>query len=82
MDNVVEVNYSRTGTSSNTDASGMREMQSKAYQVRAKQYLLIKAPPSSGKSRAMMFIALDKLAHQGIRKVVIAVPEKDYRTFF
>ncbi|MCF0186176.1 MAG: DEAD/DEAH box helicase family protein, partial [Bacteroidaceae bacterium] len=31
---------------------------------------------ASGKSRALMFIALDKLRNQGIRKVVVAVPEK------
>ena len=55
---------------------GMREMQALAYQHRDKRFLLIKAPPASGKSRALMYIALDKLAHQGIRKVVVAVPEK------
>ena len=54
----------------------MREMQAKAYEARNQKYLLIKAPPASGKSRALMFIALDKLEHQGIKKVVVAVPEK------
>lgn len=34
------------------------------------------APPASGKSRTMMFVALDKLARQGIKKVVVTVPEK------
>ncbi len=37
---------------------------------------MIKAPPASGKSRALMFIALDKLTNQGIKRVVVAVPEK------
>lgn len=60
----------------NTDELGMREMQAKAYQYRDKRFLLIKAPPASGKSRALMFIALDKLVNQGIKKVVVAVPEK------
>ena len=55
---------------------GMREMQALAYEHRQKRFLLIKAPPASGKSRALMYIALDKLAHQGIKKVVVAVPEK------
>ncbi|MEO6541780.1 MAG: DEAD/DEAH box helicase, partial [Ferruginibacter sp.] len=55
---------------------GMREMQEKAYAARTAQYLLIKAPPASGKSRALMFIALDKLQNQGINKVIVAVPEK------
>lgn len=54
----------------------MREMQEKVYQARDAQYLLIKAPPASGKSRALMFIALDKLVHQDLKKVIVAVPEK------
>ncbi|MGM9760411.1 MAG: DEAD/DEAH box helicase, partial [Parabacteroides sp.] len=58
------------------DALGMREMQAKAYAARDKRFLLIKAPPASGKSRALMFIALDKLEHQGLKRVVVAVPEK------
>lgn len=71
----INVNYRQTGTSSSTDALGMREMQAKAYEARDKRFLLIKAPPASGKSRALMFIALDKLEHQGLKKVVVAVPE-------
>ena len=55
---------------------GMREMQALAYEARDKRFLLIKAPPASGKSRALMYIALDKLRNQGIKKVVVAVPEK------
>ena len=37
----------------------MRAMQELAYEKRGEQYLLIKSPPASGKSRALMFIALD-----------------------
>uniref|UniRef100_UPI00334022E5 DEAD/DEAH box helicase n=1 Tax=Prochlorothrix hollandica TaxID=1223 RepID=UPI00334022E5 len=40
------------------------------------QYLLIKSPPASGKSRALMFIALDKLENQGLRQAIVVVPEK------
>lgn len=76
MENLVNINYAQTGASSNVDELGMREMQRIAYAQRHRQYLLVKAPPASGKSRAMMFIALDKLANQGIRKVIVAVPEK------
>lgn len=72
----VDIHYAQSGSSSATDALGMREMQAQAYEHRTERFLLIKAPPASGKSRALMFIALDKLAHQGIRKVVVAVPEK------
>lgn len=75
MKNIVEVNYSSTGESTKTDAMGMRQMQARAYAKRDTQYLLLKAPPASGKSRALMFLALHKLAHQGIRKVIVAVPE-------
>lgn len=75
MKNIVEVNYSSTGASTKTDAMGMRQMQSRAYAKRDAQYLLLKAPPASGKSRALMFLALYKLRYQGIRKVIVAVPE-------
>lgn len=76
MTDIVNVNYGQTGKSSKINSLGMREMQEKAYQARDAQYLLLKAPPASGKSRALMFIALDKLMHQGIKKVIVAVPEK------
>lgn len=76
MPDIVHVNYAQTGQSSNTNPLGMREMQEKAYQARDAQYLLLKAPPASGKSRALMFIALDKLINQGLKKVIVAVPEK------
>ncbi|MCB1444081.1 MAG: DEAD/DEAH box helicase, partial [Methyloceanibacter sp.] len=36
----------------------------------------IKSPPASGKSRALMFIALDKLQNQGIKQAIIVVPER------
>ena len=74
--NIVEIRYQQTGSASATNELGMREMQAKAYEVRDKRFLLIKAPPASGKSRALMFIALDKLEHQGLKRVVVAVPEK------
>ena len=54
----------------------MREMQEGAYEKRGEQYLLIKSPPASGKSRALMFVALDKLANQGLKQAVVVVPEK------
>lgn len=76
MENFVNINYAQTGASSNVDELGMREMQRIAYSQRHRKYLLVKAPPACGKSRAMMFIALDKLANQGIKKVIVAVPEK------
>ena len=62
--NIVDIRYQQTGSSSATNELGMREMQVKAYEARGKRFLLIKAPLASGKSRALMFIALDKLEHQ------------------
>lgn len=74
--NTIDVSYGRTGNSVNTNDLGMREMQARAWEERTAQYLLIKAPPASGKSRALMFIALDKLFNQGRRKAIVAVPER------
>ena len=72
----VSVNYARTGRTIRSNELGMRPMQERAWEKRGEQYLLIKSPPASGKSRALMFIALDKLANQGVRQAVIVVPEK------
>ncbi len=76
MPNIVEVNYAQTGKSININKMGMREMQERAYSCRDAQYLLLKAPPASGKSRALMFISLDKIHKQGLKKVIVTVPEK------
>lgn len=76
MPNLVDVTYAQTGKSLSTNPLGMREMQERAYEVRDSQYILLKAPPASGKSRALMFLGLDKLYNQGVRKVIVAVPER------
>ncbi|WP_408929342.1 DEAD/DEAH box helicase [Corynebacterium marquesiae] len=75
-ENLVNVEYAQAGTSVSTDALGMREMQRRVYEKRDSEYLLIKAPPASGKSRALMFVGLDKLFNQGRKKVIVAVPER------
>lgn len=72
----MEFKYAQSGASSNTNDMGMRAMQSRAYEGRNSQYLLLKAPPASGKSRALMFLALDKLHNQGVKKAIVAVPER------
>jgi hypothetical protein len=74
--NVVKVNYARNGRSVKNNDLGMREMQIRVYEARENQYLLIKAPPASGKSRALMFVALDKMNIQGLQKTIVAVPER------
>lgn len=76
FENIVDVTYSQDRSSINTNELGMREIQARVYEQRAAQYLLVKAPPASGKSRALMFVALDKLYNQGIKKVIVAVPER------
>jgi superfamily II DNA or RNA helicase len=82
MPDLVHVTYQQTGKSKSTNEFGMREMQERAFEARTAQYLLIKAPPASGKSRALMFIGLDKLINQGIKKVIVAVPEKSIGSSF
>ena len=72
---LIRVEYAQNGKSKKTNELGMREMQARAYEARDKQYLLLKAPPASGKSRALMFLSLDKLINQGVRKAIVAVPE-------
>lgn len=78
----VSVSYARNGSSTKANALGMRPMQERAYEKRGEQYLLIKSPPASGKSRALMFIALDKLRNQGLRQALIVVPEKSIGASF
>lgn len=82
MPNIVEVNYHQTGQSTQTNSMGMRDMQARAYEARHAQYLLLKAPPASVKSRALMFLGLDKLIYQGIKKVIVAVPERSIGSSF
>ena len=74
MHNFVDVTYQQTGKSLDTDSLGIREMQRRVFEERNAQYLLLKAPPASGKSRALMFLGLDKLFNQGLKKVIVAVP--------
>jgi superfamily II DNA or RNA helicase len=78
----VSVTYARNGSSTRANALGMRPMQERAYEKRGEQYLLIKSPPASGKSRALMFIALDKLHNQGLRQAIIVVPERSIGASF
>ena len=53
MPNIVNVQYQKTGQSTQTNSLGMREMQERAFESRDAQYLLLKSPPASGKSRAL-----------------------------
>ncbi len=76
MPDIVTIKYKQTGESVKNTSTGMRPMAARAFEERNSQYLLIKAPPASGKSRALMFIALDKIYKQGLKKVIVAVPER------
>lgn len=78
----VSVTYAQTGASTKSNELGMRAMQERAYEKRGEQYLLIKSPPASGKSRALMFIALDKLHNQDLAQAIITVPEKSIGSSF
>ncbi|WP_297490365.1 DEAD/DEAH box helicase [Acidocella sp.] len=78
----VSVQYAHNGSSTKANELGMRPMQERAYEKRGEQYLLIKSPPASGKSRALMFVALDKLHNQGVRQAIIVVPERSIGASF
>lgn len=78
----VSVTYARNGASTKANILGMRPMQERAYEKRGEQYLLIKSPPASGKSRALMFVALDKLTNQGLKQAIIVVPERSIGASF
>ncbi len=72
----ISVSYAGNARSARSNELGMRPMQERAWEKRGEQYLLIKSPPASGKSRALMFVALDKLANQGLRQAIVVVPER------
>ena len=78
----VSVSYASNGSSTSSNALGMRPMQERVYERRGEQYLLIKSPPASGKSRALMFVALDKLKNQGLKQAIIVVPERSIGSSF
>lgn len=78
----VSFKTAHTGASAKSDELGMRPMQARAYEKRGEQYLLIKSPPASGKSRALMFVALDKLTNQGVKQAIICVPERSIGASF
>ena len=78
----VSVNIAQTGASTKSNELGMRAMQERAYEHRGEQYLLIKSPPASGKSRALMFVALDKLQNQGVKQAIVVVPERSIGSSF
>ncbi|BDT74036.1 hypothetical protein os4_35890 (plasmid) [Comamonadaceae bacterium OS-4] len=78
----VSIKTARTGANNKANELGMRTMQERAYAKRGEQYLLIKSPPASGKSRALMFIALDKLHNQGLKQAVVVVPERSIGSSF
>ncbi len=82
MTDFVKVTYAQTGASQSIDKLGMRAMQARAFGERNSQFLLVKAPPASGKSRALMFIALDKILNQGVKKAIVAVPERSIGSSF
>lgn len=76
VENIIHVEYQATGKTTRVNAMGMREMQERAYAANMSQYILLKAPPASGKSRALMFIGLEKLKNSQVSKIIVAVPER------
>lgn len=82
MNNLFRTEYECNGSSVATDELGMREMQRRVFSKSSSQYLLVKAPPASGKSRALMFVALEKLRTHQVSKVVVAVPDRSIAKSF
>lgn len=82
MNNLFSTTYACNQSSVSTNDMGMREMQVRVYEKFASQYLLVKAPPASGKSRALMFVALEKLRQGLVKKVIVAVPERSIAKSF
>jgi len=80
--NLVDIEYAQTGDSVSTNNMGMREMQQRVYEQRNSRHILIKAPPASGKSRALMFVGLDKLFNQDRKKIIVSVPERSIGASF
>lgn len=78
----IEARYSASGESTKTDSLGMRPMQSRVFSLSAEQYILLKSPPASGKSRALMFTALEKLKQSQVKRVVVSVPERTIGSSF
>jgi len=78
----ITLNYDGTGASKATDGFGMRAMQVRVWDKRDAQHLLVKSPPASGKSRAAMFLGLEKLRTRDVDRVVIAVPERSIGASF
>lgn len=78
----ISVDYSGDGRSTASNDMGMRPMQQRVWNFRGEQYLLLKSPPASGKSRALMFVALDKLHRQKLKQAIVVVPEKSIGASF
>ncbi len=78
----VSISYAANGRSTATNHFGMRPMQERVYEHRGDQYLLIKSPPASGKSRALKYVALDKLENQDIKQAIVIVPERSIGASF
>lgn len=78
----VSIATGHTGRSTHVNELGMRPMQAEVFKYRGEQFLLIKSPPASGKSRALMYVALDKLTNQGVKQALIVVPERSIGASF
>jgi len=76
------LHYEATRGSKTTDKFGMRAMQARVWDKVDAQHLLVKSPPASGKSRAAMFVGLEKLRTDAVRKVLVAVPERSIGSSF
>lgn len=82
MKNIITAEYQSNGKSISINSAGMREMQMRVYEKFDSQYILLKAPPASGKSRALMYVALEKLKNNLVKKIIVTVPERSIAKSF
>jgi superfamily II DNA or RNA helicase len=78
----INAEYSASGQSVEVNKYGMRAMQARVFEKNVEQNILLKSPPASGKSRALMFVALEKLKSGQVTKVIVSVPEKSIGSSF
>ena len=72
----VSIPTARTGASTRPNVLGMQALCRSAPMLAVATISAYESPPASGKSRALMFIALDKLPNQGVKQAIIVVPER------
>jgi len=78
----VSVTYAQNGSSTQAQCARHASHAGAGLPEAGRAVFADQSPPASGKSRALMFIALDKLANQGVKQAIIVVPERSIGASF